>query len=442
MIKKTFRLCISAFSALLVTMTMTLQLGAQDEVGSFNELLSQLRAGEWEAGKIERLADHLLNGESRQAVRWWLIEVNVAIANDAKLKKALKDFKNTEKALKKFAVSDPDIRKLGRAIVGRTQKMISRKAPRAAEPLLNLFLRFDRMWGDTKSKKKLADLKKRHRKILGEIGDLKLKDRDIADNLKVSQKYKNVTAALARKGFEEFEFYGCLAGYRALEEWLLSLEQSDEVVSDLQQLRHHARKLGLAKKLVIQVVGAAKFSVWQDLKAIDSPNPGEGQNWSAATMRTIELEALPGEKIALRVESDPNKAKGNLDFVLVPQLLVAVNYGERRLPVSRWQLARKRGYKKLQPKLGGIRYAQIGPNVEAKDDSQLFMNYYDPQREAGRETKMAESLMRSSRAKALLTMRHSPLHQAFTDALGSEKNRFHWMASARQHPIFVLELRD
>lgn len=431
---------------------------AAAQVSPLEAGINELRAQRWSPDTLQSVVSTLIAEGHLQAASWWLTAAEEVLAEKRLPARAKGTISKLRRQIATVAKKDKEAKQLKLRTAKHARTMISRKAPDEAEAAVSLAERMAVAFDDPAFTRLVQGVRKRRDRMDNTSGgDAKLPQKLKDETRRIELALSDLLSRKVTEGIEQFGKFGCKAGYRAIS---ANIAARGTVLDDggqaqLAGLRKAARDLGLGKSLTLYMLGRVRVRVYQDCGVLELPDTEDGF-YDASEFRAIDVQALPGEQIAFEVKlSEAALKAGSKRFKPREELIVHARWNERNLPVSVWQVTRKKHLRSMTPKLKGIRYSKKTPHNELRGPDGkpvIFMNYYDPLDNGGKKggpigldpnNLTEEDFARLFRAgrDGLMTA-YGSWHQELEEEIKEHAKGFHWVVTLVQDPVYVITLPE
>jgi hypothetical protein len=424
------------------------ELRAQDTAPSSKpsteSLCAALREGQWTPAAFQDLMNGLAAEKAGRAGIWWALAGEKALAEG----KLPPNMKQTVKALRTKleaqARAGKEARMIWQHASDLVKSMIDRKMPTNAAKALASAQAIAAAYPVESWSRDVEGLKKRVAKVAATVTE-KLKDSDVKMLADLESRIAEETEARGADEVEQFRRFAHPDAFAGVNKAVLLRPVDDKSHADLLKLRRTARAIGLAKPLVVQLLGDAEIKVKQDGEYVAAGKDG-AESINAAAAHVVELSVLPGETVAFDAMPRQDPTSGFDSTGLGVELFMRATWGGIDVDRKQWNVM---AVEKGKRALGGLLWANIGVDktIEIDGKNPTTMGYMPLGRSPddpavitidvdASEDEMVESIFSS-----LLDPRgyaYRDRHKAIEKLAQGDAAKFRWIMTQRKEPTFFL----
>lgn len=429
----------------------SLQASAQDSAPTsrprLETVLESLRAGNWSPEAYDEAMVLLSIENAPAAMEWWSIAAEKVAAKGKLPPKTKEAIKAQRKKIEALSRADKDAKSAWSKAGELVRTLIGRKLPESASKALGVSESLAAVYRHESWEKEVEDLRKRIAKLPAPSATEVMKDTEtkLLDDLK-----QRVVAALDRVSHaevEQFTRFGHPEGYRRLKHGVLIRPVDDASHADLIALNQAARKLGMGKKLVLEILGQVDTVVRQDGEIVKS---GDSETTSGERRAPIELLVLPGEKVTF-VPEHSAAAKRGFGAPSWFELYLHASLDGVDLPITAFRTVVTNKGKTLTSRL---MVAAIGETSKVIVDGKpmIAMNYHDPVKGRTAEddtiyidVNASPEEMAAQILGSLIdprTTAYNADHQAIEALVAGDRSKFTWTLVWHEKPSYYLQIPD
>jgi hypothetical protein len=424
--------------------------------GAAESLSARLRAGPWVLEDLQTLVAILVSEKRMLAAEWWAAAAEDALKKGDLPPGARAAVAETRRKLDQANKPPVEARLAWTQAGEHFRAMVDRKAAREAAVVLTLLEQLAAAWPEVAWRRDVVALRQRLAKLGPPLPDEAVKDKDRKATADLASRVRIEVARRSDGAVEEFRRFGCRQGFAQVDALLRGRQPDDAFAADLKTFRAAARSFGMAKDLTVHILAPVRIIVHQDGSVVPLGTTPADPSYDASQWREVRLRVLPGEVVAFELkipDSAPTFVLKDRREVRYAELFLAAARDGKALKREAWQVGTKDQIRMPKPRVGGILFADIGPNTSITVDGKIpvCMNYAEANArrdeaiviDAGMTQEEMVDVLFSSIVSDLLSpalIRYDEAHKDIEKKVQGEKAGFAWATTAVENPVYFLML--